>query len=150
MKNLLFSLTLLASLAAQASTVAEDVLESLVAKATAITLTDAKGKALSSENQLPKLISTALLQSYLNLNGEKGGLLSTTVVDCEETAHRAGGTAYLCEVMIQNGSFKRGRGTLSGPETESAIMFRVEATKFSLPGAKAKITSAKAIAEFAG
>lgn len=143
MKKTILSAVLFLSIGAQASQdIEQQVLEAVVANASSIQVVDAEtNEALPAEQQLPALIARALTQNYLNLDAKKGGVLSSTSVACKNTTQPGilGATKHVCSIAIGDGEFTaKGIKTLT-PNTESAIVIEVEATRVVYPGAKPQI-----------
>ena len=145
MRKTIAATLLLLSVGAQASTTLEaQVLESMVANSASIQLVDEESTPLPKDQQLPAIISRALTENYMNLDAKKGGLLSSTTIQCKNTtpAGLVGSSSYKCQVVIGNGTFSA-KGLKKGlsPETESAYVIELEVSRVVVPGAKPVIKS---------
>lgn len=97
---------------------------------------------------LTEIIAGALAQNYLSGNN----VLSATSVNCEvdENTIVPGAALYGCRVTIGNGDFETVKNGLQGPITESAYIISIDVEVPTVPNAKPRITTTKAVVYIAG
>lgn len=147
---IIFSFLLSASAAVAANTqVEKEVLQDLIVNADKIVLLDPETNE-AFQNQLPELFADALSQSYLNV--QENGVLWGVSVSCNNvTPERlVGSSKYQCSVSLTNGDFKDSKTGLVGPDTESSLYFKIEASKAVSPSAKAKVKVGPVVVGIAG